>query len=193
MIKRLGLILVLVTLISLGFYQWYRASQKKGVELAEKTYWFVLNRKSNKEYLYFGEEGVKENSALVKVFNVKAGIPGERPTPLPELLGKKYWEITSKIEVFDNPETAPYFLTLNIPASAEPPYGPTPYLECNGQCDWVLPGAFGLHGVNNDSSRLSEENKGSSGCVRHTDEDITYLYNLLDPQKEQVRYYIYDI
>ena len=68
-----------------------------------------------------------------------------------------------------------------------------PYTECNGQCNWILPGAFGLHGVNGDLSRLSIENPGSSGCIRHSDEDITYLYNNLDPQKEEIRYYIEDI
>lgn len=45
-----------------------------------------------------------------------------------------------KVEAVDNPETAPYFLTLDIPVSDEEPFGPAPYLECDGQCNWVLPG-----------------------------------------------------
>jgi lipoprotein-anchoring transpeptidase ErfK/SrfK len=129
---------------------------------------------------------------LLKTFSVKTGIPEERPTPLPQLVGRDYWLITDKASSKDNPETAPYFLTLNIPAPESSPYGPSPYDECNGQCNWILPGAFGLHGVNGDKTKLAEENPGSSGCIRHTDEDITYLYNLLDLRKEKVRYYIED-
>jgi hypothetical protein len=158
-----------------------------------ETYWLFLHRKSNIEYLYRGIPGDRANSNLVKRFDVKSGIPGEKPTPLPKLLGKKYWIITKKESSADNPETAPYFLTLNIPVSDEEPYGPVPYEECNGQCNWVLPGYFGLHGVNGDESRLSNEDQGSSGCIRHKDSDIRYLYNLLDPEKEEIRYYIEDI
>ncbi len=161
--------------------------------IPKKSHWLVLHRKSNKEYLYLGVPGEKQNSELVKIFMVKTGIPGERPTPLPKLLGREYWKITGKVEIKDDPETAPYFLILDIPYSEDYPYGPTPYLECNGQCDWILPGSFGLHGINGDSSRLAAENSGSSGCVRHTDKDITYLYNLLNPQKEEIRYYIDDV
>lgn len=156
----------------------------------EAQYWFILHRKSNKEELFKGLAGDKNKSTLVKTFQVKVGIPNERPTPLPLLVGKEYWLITEKQEQKDNPETAPYFLTLNIPAPSEEPYGPKPYNECDGQqCHWILPGAFGLHGINGDLSRLSTENPGSSGCIRHKDEDITYLFNLLDPSKE-IRYYI---
>lgn len=183
-------LLVILTVVSFVFFQ-----QKKQVAkpLEKQSYWFILHRKSNTEYLYKGVAGNKEKSTLVKTFTVKAGIPGERPTPLPQLLGKKYWLLTDKASAKDNPETAPYFLTLNIPAPSEQPFGPSPYTECSGeQCNWILPGAFGLHGVNGDASRLSKENPGSSGCVRHTDKDITYLYNLLDPKKEQIRYYIED-
>ena len=97
------------------------------------------------------------------------------------------------LDAKDNTETAPYFLTLDIPVSEEEPYGPSPYLECNGQCNWTLPGYFGLHGVNGDETKLSDKNQGSSGCVRHSDEDITYLFNLLEPEKEEIRYYIEDI
>ena len=191
MYKTLGLVLILCVLLIIGMLQF--PGKKENLETVQRTHWFELHRKSNVEYLYFGEPGDKMQSALVKVFKVKAGIPGERPTPLPQVLGREYWEITGKMEVFENPETAPYFLTLNVPVSEESPYGPSPYLECNGQCDWVLPGAFGLHGVNGDESRLGVENPGSSGCVRHADSDIAYLYNLLDVGKSPVQYYVYDI
>lgn len=157
----------------------------------EGTYWLVLHRKSQTEMLYLGIPGKQEQSSLVKTFRVKTGIPGKSPTPLPSLLGKEYWLITKKEDSSNNPETAPYFLTLNIDAPEEWPYGPTPYTECEGvQCDWGKPGYFGLHGVGGDPSRLSEEDLGSSGCVRHSDTDIAYLYNLLDPQNEEIRYYI---
>jgi hypothetical protein len=36
-------------------------------------------------------------------------------------LGKEYWLITKKESAKENPETAPYFLTLNIPACPIPP------------------------------------------------------------------------
>lgn len=171
------------------------------------AYWFVLHRKSNIEYLYNGLPGDIKNSKMIRNFQVKSGIPGERPTPLPQLLGRKYWLITAKTDSSDNPETAPYFLTLNVPVNEEEPYGPSPYLECSDpasvmsgvegiqrgkQCNWILPGAFGLHGVAGDESRLSPENPGSSGCIRHMDKDISYLYNLLDPEKQEIRYYIED-
>lgn len=81
---------------------------------------------------------------------------------------------------------------LDIPFNDEYPYGPTPYNECNGQCNWQLPGSFGLHGIAGDSSKLLAENPGSSGCIRHSDEDITYLYHLLSPEQQEVRYYIHD-
>lgn len=170
-------------------------SSKKNENLKpenKNNYWLLLNRKSNIEFLYKGVPGDSKNSELIRTFNVKTGIPGERPTPLPKLLGKNYWVITSKQESKENPETAPYFLKLNIPVAEEEPFGPEPYEECAGQCNWELPGDFGLHGVNGDVSKLSEENPGSSGCVRHKDEDIAYLYNILNPQKEEIRYYIED-
>ena len=159
----------------------------------KKSHWFLLQRKSNVEYLYLGAPGDKQNSKLVKTFQVKTGVPNEKPTPLPQLLGRKYWLITDKFEVKDDPEIAPFFLKLDIPYSEEYPFGPTPYLECEGQCDWLLPGSFGLHGINGDITRLATENPGSSGCIRHSDDDITYLYNLLDPQKQEIRYYIDDV
>lgn len=152
-------------------------------------HWLILERGSNKEFLYFGVPGDKENSELIKEFKVKSGIPGERPTPLPSYLGKKYWKIVKKYPSSENPETAPYFLELDIPVE-DGFFGPVPYTECNGQCSWELPGYFGLHGINGDKQRLSVDNPGSSGCIRHTDEDIAYLYNLLDVD-EGVRYYIY--
>ncbi len=157
---------------------------------AKEKYWFVLHRAANKELLYWGVPGEKEKSTVVKTFIVKTGIPGERPTPLPRLLGRKYWVITEKHPEPDNPETAPYFLTLNIPSPTEEPFGPTPYDECSGQCDWQKPGDFGLHGTGGDLSKLAVTDPGSSGCIRHADADITFLYNLLDPAKQEIRYYI---
>lgn len=166
----------------------------------EEKYWFILHRKSNTEELFFGTPGERDNSYKMKEFIVKTGIPGERPTPLPQLLGKDYWLLTEKVDSSENLETAPYFLKLNVPISDVEPYGPSPYAECNGgdpasrrdkQCNWQLPGEFGLHGVNGDESRLAVENPGSSGCIRHRDEDIIFLYHLLDTDKE-IRYYVED-
>lgn len=170
-----------------------RVTQKQEKQaVASPKYWFMLYRKSNKELLYRGVPGDETKSIVIKTFVVKTGIPNERPTPLPQLVGREYWIVTDKEEAFDNEETAPYFLTLNVPGIDAEPYGPVPYTECNGQCNWILPGKFGLHGINGDPSRLSNENPGSSGCIRHTDEDITYLYKVLEPKKEEIRYYISD-
>lgn len=168
---------------------------------ALQEYWLILNRSSNIEKLYKGVAGDKSQSVLVKTFTVKTGIPGQTPTPLPQLLGRKYWKIIKKYPSVNNPETAPYFMELDIPVNSEWPYGPTPYAECtgsvsagiDGQCNWEFPGYFGLHGINGDISRLSSENPGSFGCIRHKDEDIAYLYELLTPEKEEIRYYIEDI
>lgn len=168
----------------------FKKDQRQSAEEV-KTYWFILHRKSNKEDLFYGVPGQRDQSLLVKTFLVKTGIPGERPTPLPKFLGREYWLITKK-ERSSNKETAPYFLTLNIPTVDHQPYGPSPYLECNGQCNWMLPGSFGLHGVGEDLTRLSSDDPGSSGCIRHRDEDITYLYNILQPQEEEIRYYVED-
>lgn len=156
-------------------------------------YWLVLHRKSNFEFLYFGVPNDPYNSQLIKIFKVKTGIPNERPTPLPQILGRDYWLITKKEKSFENTETAPYFLTLDVPVGDKEPFGPFPYLECNGQCNWVLPGAFGLHGINGDETRLSKENPGSSGCIRHFDADITYLYYILDIQNKPIKYYVKDV
>jgi len=176
---------------------WMLLNQKKqnaaSTVKPQEKHWLLLHRKSNKEYLFLGEPGIKEKSKIIKEFIVKTGIPGERPTPLPKLLGRDYWVIVNKLNSSDNPETAPYFLTLNIPTKDLEPYGPEPYTECNGQCNWSLLGDFGLHGVNGDESRLSTDNPGSSGCVRHKDSDISFLYNLLDPNDYEIRYYIEDI
>ena len=162
-------------------------------ETKKENYWFLLHRKSNIEYLYKGQPNDIENSNLIKTFKVKVGVPGQKPTPLPNLLGREYWKIIDKFETKDNIETAPYFLVFDVPNFDTEPFGPAPYLECNGQCYWEISGPFGLHGVAGDSQKISNENPGSSGCIRHKDEDITYLYNLLDPKKEEIRYYIEDI
>lgn len=169
------------------------ASESDVLQTSEEvSYWFILHRKSQIEKLYRGVPGEKKNSTLVKSFNVKTGIAGKSPTPLPELLGRRYWLIVAKEDSSDNSETAPYFLQLDIDAPEEWPYGPMPYEECSGQCDWGKPGYFGLHGVGGDQSRLSVEDFGSSGCIRHHDEDITFLYNLLDPEHNEIRYYVED-
>lgn len=166
-------------------------SKPSSVKETASDYWFILHRKSQKEFLYKGVPGDREKSKRIKTFTVKTGRSGERPTPLPQLVGRNYWVLTKKA-LSDNPETAPYFLTLDVPGWEKEPFGPVPYLECDGQCHWQLPGEFGLHGVNGDLSKLSAENVGSSGCIRHTDKDITYLYNLLEPEKRDIRYYVED-
>lgn len=185
--------MILITSLFLDFNLKKNSSEIAGIQEPKPQYWFMLQRQSAIEKLYFGEPGNELNSELLKTFQVKTGSPGKKPTPLPQLVGREYWIIVEKLEAFDNPETAPYFLTLDVPIGEEEPYGPSPYLECEGQCNWELPGYFGLHGIAGDPSKLSTENEGSSGCIRHTDEDITYLYNLLDPSKEEIRYYIQDI
>lgn len=195
MSKTLVLLIVLVALVGLLIYQ--QGSFNNNPEVlsvdVKLSYWFMLHRKSNKEFLYLGQPGKIQESQLVKTFIVKTGVPNQKPTPLPKLLGREYWLIVDEMESLENPETAPYFLTLDIPVTEEEPFGPTRYGECNGQCNWEIPGAFGLHGVNGDLSRLSKGNPGSSGCIRHSDEDITYLYNLLDPWSMEIRYYVEEI
>jgi len=185
---------ILVFLLIAGGFFYLNKSENINVQNKEKeTYWFVLHRKSNTEEMFYGVPGDKLRSQLAREFKVKVGIPGQRPTPLPSLVGREYWNIIKKEPSFENLETAPYFLTLDIPAPSEPPFGPVPYTECDGmQCDWILPGAFGLHGTGGDRTKISEENEGSSGCIRHLDEDITFLYNLLEPEKESIRYYVED-
>ncbi len=192
--KRLFSIIVLTVIVAcLGLLIFHIPTFfQSDTKQPEKAYWFILHRQSQKEELFLGIPGEKNKSTIVKTFTVKTGRPGERPTPLPQLLGKEYWVITKKQPELDNPETAPYFITLDVPAPSEPPYGPSPYLECDGQCDWIRPGDFGLHGVAGVPERLTDADPGSSGCIRHSDEDITYLYNLLDPSKGEIRYYIED-
>ncbi len=155
------------------------------------TFWFSLYRASNIEVLYFGIPNDMYRSFPRGIYRVKTGIPNQRPTPLPQVTGRAYWKITSQYKT-DNPETAPYFLELDVPVSDGPPYGPVRYPECGGACNWVLPGAFGLHGVGGDESKLDATNAGSSGCIRHTDRDITALYTLLHTYTGELRYYIAD-
>ncbi len=166
-------------------------NQVLGAQEKQDQYWFLLHRKSNVELLYKGVPGSATESALIKSFQVKTGEPGKKPTPLPQLFGREYWIITKKYDTSENLETAPYFIELDIPHTELEPYGPEPYLECDGQCNWELPGPFGLHGVNSDNTRLTHDNLGSSGCIRHTDSDIRYLYELINPD-DNIRYYIED-
>lgn len=192
------LIIAFIPFLGLSFNSRQEVKGQQAVTPKE-SHWFVLNRKAGVEILYLGTPGDVNNSKIVRKFQVKTGATWS-PTPLPRLLGRDYWKIVKKESSADNPETAPYFLQLDVPVSEEWPYGPTPYTECtdiytgvNIQCDWILPGYFGLHGINGNSSKLSKEDYGSSGCIRHSDADITYLYNLLDPEREEIRYYIEDI
>jgi len=196
--RKIFILLVLIYLLSIFLYNRDRqvvldSSQNVLASNMQSSYWLLLHRKSNVEFLYSGLHGQKDKSTLVKTFTVKTGVPGQSPTPLPNLLGKEYWIITNKESSEENPETAPYFLTLDVPATDDYPFGPTPYNECSGECNWQIPGHFGLHGINGDEQKLSNEDPGSSGCIRHKDEDIAYLYNLIDPEKDEVRYYIEDI
>lgn len=209
LVRKIFVLLVLFILFSIFLFR--ENTGTKSLEVLSSntipSYWLLLHRKSNIEFLYSGVPGEKDKSILMKTFIVKTGIPGESPTPLPKLLGREYWLITKKEDSIDNPETAPYFLTLDVPVTDDYPFGPTPYSECSvppdgsprgeageaKQCDWQIPGYFGLHGINGDDNKLSNENPGSSGCIRHKDSDIVYLYNLLDPSREEIRYYIEDI
>lgn len=140
-----------------------------------------------------GEPGDRTQSELVRTFKVKTGVRGEKPTPLPQLVGREYWVIEEMWSSQENPETAPYFLALDVPVGEVAPFGPEPYMECNGQCNWQLPGRFGLHGVNGNLEKLADVDAGSSGCVRHADEDITYLFHLLHAFAGDIRYYVQDV
>ena len=193
-------IISLFAVFSLHVFLNFQNNGNKAIQsFSKNSHWFLLHRKSNREFLYFGASGDINNSRLVREFQVKTGNSSSSPTPLPKLLGRDYWLIVSKENSADNPETAPYFLQLDIPVSDQWPYGPVPYEEClddlgnKTQCDWDLPGYFGLHGVNGNSLKLAEEDPGSSGCIRHSDSDITYLYNLLNPKNQEIRYYIEEI
>lgn len=192
------LIIVLVPVFGVVMQTRQEVKGDQIIASPKTSHWFMLHRKSNEEFLYLGVPGDANNSKIVRTFQVKTGASWS-PTPLPELVGREYWKIIKKESSKDNPETAPYFLTLDVPTSEEWPYGPTPYTECldfegnNIQCDWVIPGYFGLHGVGGNPSKLSADDYGSSGCIRHTDEDIAFLFGLLDPDKVEIRYYIKDI
>ena len=194
---------VVILIILLLPYLWANSSNDKKPQILEaavsmkESYWLSLDREMSKEYLYFGIPGDVNDSKLIREFSVKTGASWS-PTPLPKLLGRDYWILVNK-QSTQNPETAPYFLQLDIPVTDEWPYGPVPYTECSDvatglsiQCDWITPGYFGLHGVNGNLNKLSDDDFGSSGCIRHTDEDITYLYNLLNPENEEIRYYIFN-
>src|SRR5690606_19080816 len=90
-----GIILAVITFNFLLF-TYFTAKNKVDPPLIEKSpasYWFLLHRKSQKEYFYRGIPGDPQKSTLIKTFTVKTGIPGERPTPLPKLLGREYWVI----------------------------------------------------------------------------------------------------
>jgi lipoprotein-anchoring transpeptidase ErfK/SrfK len=187
------LIILLIPFFGLLLFGSSKQEEQKINVNPEIAHWLLLHRKSGKEFLYYGAPGDAKNSKLVREFQVKTGTPGYSPTPLPKLMGKDYWVIVNKESSSENPETAPYFLQLNIPTSDDWPYGPVPYNECGGQCNWVLPGYFGLHGVNGNNFKLSIKDPGSSGCIRHSDSDITYLFDILDLDREEIRYYIEDI
>lgn len=195
------IVLLIILLIPFFWLYTYETPNKAIAEASvnEKTsYWFALHRDQSKEILYSGNPGEVENSQIVREFRVKTGSTWS-PTPLPELMGREYWTIVAKQSSADNPNTAPYFLQLDVPVEDEWPYGPVPYTECideatgeSIQCDWVIPGFFGLHGIGGNPDKLSDSDLGSSGCIRHSDNDITYLYELLDPENEEVRYYVFD-
>lgn len=198
---RIHIIILLLLLIGLSGLSQLKLSSEKVDEASRppQSHWFVLHRQTQKEDLYFGVPGDKTQSRHLRTFRVKTGRPYERPTPLPQLVGRDYWRVIGKESSADNPETAPYFITLDVPTGEEEPFGPEPYKECHDpqtgeiiQCNWELPGAFGLHGVASDEARLSPQDPGSSGCIRHTDADITYLYETLEPEKEDIRYYVED-
>lgn len=196
--KLILLIILLIPIAGLFALEIPNKSDQAKIDAPQKSHWLVLHRKTGREFLYYGVLGDTNNSKLVREFQVKTG-GFNSPTPLPQLLGREYWLVTKKESSADNPETAPYFIQLDIPVTEDWPYGPAPYEECRDpftggktQCDWVLPGYFGLHGVNGRISKLSKKDLGSSGCVRHSDSDITYLFNLLNPEKEEIRYYIQD-
>lgn len=197
LVKQILAGIVVATMLAIGSFMVYTDLQRQVTPQAPPVlheHWMLYHRKSNIEFLYHGIPGQKNNSNLIKTFVVKGGAPGRKPTPLPALAGRDYWLLTDKLEAFDNEETSPYFLVLDVPIPSVFPFGPEPYLECAGsQCNWEVPGYFGLHGINGDESRISSENEGSSGCVRHRDEDITFLYHLLDLKNHHVRYYIEDV
>ena len=166
---------------------------------AEEGYWFLLHRsraggKQPSEELYKGAYGDKSQSKLIRTSVVNPGVAGKSPTPLPSLAGVSYWTVTAKrINPEGDPKNTlgPYFLAFDVPYSNQF-NGPLNYKECGTdgatQCFWPEPGEFGLHGVGNVPSRLTD--LGSSGCVRHSNDAITEIYNILKNEKEEIRYYI---
>lgn len=156
----------------------------------ETSYWFRLNRRENIETLNYGPNNLPQLSLMVWFFRVKTGVPGQKPTPLPQKTGRPFWLVIDKYQTRDNPETAPFFLVLDVPGTETSPFGPRPYRECAGQCNWKIPGYFGLHGVAGVESRLTIPEPGSSGCVRHRDFDISFLYHVLDPRRNPIPYFI---
>lgn len=162
-----------------------------------RGYWFQLHRsragKQPTEDLYHGVYGDALNSDHVMTSTVNPGIDGKSPTPRPDLLGKSYWVITKKEQNQGDAINlmGPDFLVLNIDYQNQ--YnGPLGYNECgpsrNEQCFWPTPGEFGLHGTGDTSSRLTDS--GSSGCIRHSNDAITSIYNLLKNESGEIRYYI---
>lgn len=157
----------------------------------KEEYWFVLHRQSRTEDLYQGVPGDFTKSKKIKTFTIRPGQPNERPTPLPQLSNREYWNIVSM-----GPRggtVGPYFLVLDIPYD-NANGGPTPYTECDGgQCNWGA-GDFGLHGTGGDPGRVNNDGSTSenwsSGCIRHFDADITDLYNLLASTNGNIRYYV---
>ncbi len=178
--------MMLIAVVFLCFFFMMHTVQ---AEEQSTLYWFSLSRTAQMEWLYVGTPGNKWASIPIGIYTVKTGRATSRPTPVPQLTGHAYWRITRTYGT-QNPETAQYFLELDVPVSDGPPFGPLSYPECGGNCNWVLPGAFGLHGINGDRSKLSDADPGSSGCIRHKDQDIRALYNLLDPNKGEIRYYV---
>lgn len=166
------------------------------------NYWFLLDRLNKKEYLFQGPVGVRDRKYLVREFTVLPGLSGQTPTPVPSKVTptREYWTFNSatlKSPVGDISNGGqPGFLKLDIPYDNSLG-GPVPYLECGpsgtSQCNWNTPGAFGLHGVDNNHPLTDP---GSSGCIRHNNTDIQYLYNLLsnvvNNNPNTIRYYIED-
>ncbi|MDO8487149.1 MAG: M23 family metallopeptidase [Candidatus Curtissbacteria bacterium] len=143
---------------------------------------------------------------------IKPGEPGYlqrwgHPTPLPQKVGREYWTFTG-VNPNDPGIPGGKFLILDVPPSGtgctnpDPNNkecgGPVPYIECgpnrDEQCNWGgKSGQFGLHGV--DATHTLEDT-GSQGCVRHSTEDMDFLWNLLHDEipknRGQIRYYIQD-
>ncbi len=175
------------------------------------TYWFLLNRQKRYEILYKGTPEKITQSQVVKISTINPGSPGDEPTPIPQKLGKKFWSLTGEVRLHpqDSDPTGyekfgPYFIVLDVPFKNQPDpscnnngttdcYGPVPYKECgpslDQQCNWHTPGEFAIHG--NDKL----DPPGSAGCVRHSNTDITEIYDTLNNAKainSNTRYYAID-